>query len=183
MSETHSEEFKAKVVLEAASGEQGSLSKIAGEYEVTPAQIVEWAAGMDLPSEDLYTMAREAGVDPDDLAMDVELTSGSKRFLDSISYGVTPDVINMKKLGFWTTFGAGFVLLIVLALMGIYQFTTAQTIQQVLESSGSHYEVTQLKAREQQRLNSFGVVDADQEIYRVPIDQVIEQMARDAEEQ
>lgn len=183
MSESYSQEFKAKVVLEAASGEQGSLSEIAGEYEVTPKQIVTWAADMDLPSEDLHALAREAGVDPDDLATDVELTSGSKRFLDSVSYGVTPDVINMKKLGFWTTFGAGFVLLIVLALMAIYQFTTTQTIQQMLERSGSHYEVEKLKEIEQQRLNSFGVVDADQEVYRVPVDRVIEQIARDAEEQ
>lgn len=183
MSESYSQDFKAKVVLEAASGEQGSLSEVAGRHDVTPSQIVDWAADMDLPSEDLHALAREAGVDADDLAKGLELTSSSKRFQDSISYGVTPDIINMKKLGFWTTFGAGFVLLIVLALMGIYQFTTAQTIQQVLEGSGSHYEVTQLKERQQQRLNSFGVVDADQEIYRVPVDLVIEQMARDEEEQ
>jgi len=183
MSEPTSREFKAKVVLEATSGDTPEPIRVAQKYDVTPQQIVEWAADMKISSEDLRSLAKAAGLGGSDFSVDVELSSESGEFIENIEYGVSHDWINMKRLAFWTSYGAGFVLLIIVALMATYTYTTEQTVRQAIEQSGNHYPVLELKERDTQKLSSFGVVDADQEIYRVPIELVIEQMARDAEAQ
>ena len=177
----YSREYKAKVVLEATS-EDADPVEVARRHNVTPGTLLSWANQMDVNDLQLKKLAEAAGTEgAHDAIETVDVDSNSDRFAASIEYGATHDILDMKKLTFWSLFGTGFVLLIILALYGAYTLTTSQTIQQVYEQGGDHYEVRELHERQRADLESFGVVDAEEEIYRVPIDSVFSRMVREAE--
>ncbi len=175
---TYSREFKAKVVLETMSGETITPHKVAEKYEVSTEDILNWANEMDLSAENMEKLSSAVEGYTVEAPEEVELEYEEDLFEQEVSYGATFDILNMKMLTFWTVFGTGLVLLIILTLMVVYHFSTASTIQEVSERS-EYYEITLLKQREQEQLSSFGVVDLENEIYRIPIDSVITRMARD----
>lgn len=179
--EKFTREYKAKVVLEATS-EGVDPVEVAKKYDISPATLLTWANELVVSDVQLKKLVQAAGHEAHDAIEMVELESDSERFSASVKYGATHDILDMKKLAFWSFFGTGFVLLIIVALYGAYTLTTSQTIQQVYEQSGDHYEVRTLQERHRRDLSSFGVVDADEEIYRVPVDSVISRMVREAEE-
>lgn len=180
---THSREFRARVVLEASSGEKDPL-QVAETHGVSPQQILDWATEMNISVEGLVRLRKAAGEEASHGGggMPVSISTDSERFADSIRYGATHDILDMRKLTFWSLFGSGFVLLIIVALMAAYSLTTTETIRQVYEQSGDHYRIHQLHERDRQRLSGFGVVDAEEGVYHVPIERVFDRMVREAGE-
>jgi transposase-like protein len=174
---SYSREFKAKVVLETMSGETITPHKVAEKYEITTEDILKWSNEMDLSAENLEKLSSAVEGYTVEAPEEVDLEYEEDLFGQEVSFGATYDILNMKMLTFWTAFGTGLVLLIILALMAVYHFSTSSTIREVSERS-EYYDITLLKQREQEQLSSFGVVDLENEIYRIPIDSVITRMAR-----
>ncbi len=176
--EKYSKEFKAKVVLEAVSGEEVNPLEVAKKYELDPSQLLSWARQMEISDTNIDKLAEAVGEEYGGDAGEVDLDTSDEVFATEVSYGAAFDTLNMKRLWSWVAFGSLFVLLAVLGLMAVYSLSSVQTVQQVSERS-EYYEVRDLKLRDQERLSSFGVVDLEEGIYHVPIDSVINRMAEE----
>jgi hypothetical protein len=90
----------------------------------------------------------------------------------SLNYGVTPDKLNNKKL--FGLFLAGIILVVVLVyismtLFNYYAFTSSQAAAE----SAVFYEIEDLKAQDKQLLTTFGVIDEESGLFRVPVDTAI----------
>lgn len=179
--QSYSDDFKAKLVLQATSPQGPSPSEITGEHGITVQELVSWAMEMDLSSEDIQLLKTAAGDESDGASSDVTLTGTSATFVDDIRFGMTRDILDVRKVAFWTFFGSGFVAFLVVGMVLIYSVITTNSIQRAYAESGGNYEVSQLKAEQAEHLDSFGVLDTDEGVYHVPIDAVIEQMAAGAE--
>lgn len=179
---SYSREFKAKVVLEAVSGESNTPQEVAEKYDVSAAQILSWARELDISESHLNKLKSSIGEstsDADEADSDqVEIESSDELFLSEVEYGVTYDTLNYGRLTFWTVFGTGFVILAVLALMAIYE-NSVRTVQQQVSETSEYYQVRDLNARDQEILSSFGVVDPEEGIYRIPIDSAISRMVEE----
>ncbi|MEX1063342.1 MAG: hypothetical protein WEC12_07040 [Balneolaceae bacterium] len=174
---SYTREFKAKVVLEAVSGEEVNPQEVADRHELSAAQILSWAREMDISDVNLEKLSAGAE-DPE--SESVDLNTSSTLFASEVNFGATFDVIDMKKLIYWSIFGSAYVGLLVLAVMAIFTFSTASTVQQVSEQS-EFYDVQNLKQRDQESLSSFGIVNLEEGIYHVPVDSVISRMTQDEE--
>ena len=90
----YSREFKAKVVLEAVSGEEANPVEVAEKYEVTTGQILRWAREMDISDVNLDKLATEAvtagEAGDDDESQVVELDTDNEVFASEVSFGATP---------------------------------------------------------------------------------------------
>ncbi len=172
-----SREFKAKVVLEVVSGEHINPHEVAEKYDINPSDILAWAHEMDISDVNLDNLSKAVEGSGQELENEVEIEIKNDTLASEIEYGVTFDYLDMKKLTFWSVFGTVLVILIIQSLIWVYGYSSDQTTRQVLE--GSEYrEINQLKLRDEETLSSFGVVDLENGIYRMPIDTVITRMAQ-----
>lgn len=179
---TFSREFKSKVVQEAVSGEQVNPVEVAEKYDVTPDQIVSWAHELDLPPEKIEKLTEATGgshQEPGE-AVIVELETSSKVFESEVKYGATYDIVNMRILTFWTIFGCIFIAVTIMIMIGLFNFGTVSTGREMSERS-EYYEMRELIQRDTETLSSFGVVDLENRVFRMPIDTVISRMAQDEE--
>ncbi|WP_340103644.1 hypothetical protein [Rhodohalobacter sp. 8-1] len=161
---------KTKIALEAASGDRGTIINLAEKHDVTVEEIEEWI--------------RETGVtnvtSPD--ADDQESVSilATEEFASDYEFGATPDKLNYSRLFFWTIFGTAVILLFIVAVFNVYDYTYDGVIQRNAEES-MYYEIDQLEASSTEELNSFGVVNLEEGIYRIPIDSAITKIAQESE--
>ncbi|MEX0995134.1 MAG: hypothetical protein WD599_06355, partial [Balneolaceae bacterium] len=156
----------------------------AKKYEVSPGQILAWAQEMDISDHNLEQLKNSVETRSADTHTDtdeVELESSDELFTSEVEYGVSYDNLNYGRLTFWMVFGTGFVILAILTLMAIYQYSST-TIQQQVSEQSEYYQLRDLREREQDILSSFGVVNLEEGIYRIPIDSAISRMAEVDEE-
>lgn len=166
----YSSEFKAKVVLEASSAEGDGVQQIADKYNVTTEEIAIWARDMGI-----------SGVDSSDPSTDeITLEVKNESFYSAVDFGAQEDKLNYKRLTFWTVFGTAFVLIIVVSLIYVFDSTVSSTQQQVSAQS-QYLDVNELKMRDEATLSSFGVVNPEAGIYRIPIDSAITLMLSENE--
>lgn len=159
-------EEKTKIALEASSG---SIEETAEKYGVEPQQVNEWI--------------RETGVGTVSIAAeeDEELTlESSQEFGKGFDAGVTPDTLNFGRLTFWSVFGSAVILLMIISIYFVYDYSF-QAIDQQRSSESIYYDISDLKERERVKLDSFGVVSLDDGIYHMPIDSAIARIATDSE--
>jgi hypothetical protein len=166
----YSSEFKAKVVLEASSAEGDGVQQIAEKYNVTTEEIAVWSREMGI--SDVGTT--DASTD------EITLEARSEDFYSAVGFGAQEDKLNYKRLTFWTLFGTIFVLVIVVSLIYVFDTTISKTQQQVSAQS-NYFDVNELKSRDEATLSSFGVVDPENGIYRIPIDSAITLMLSENE--
>lgn len=163
-------EEKKKIALEAASGDQGTLANLAEKHEVSVEEIKRWM--------------RETGVDDvnnkniDD--RESVSVSATEEFAHDYEFGATPDHLNYRRLFFWSIFGTAVVLIFIIAVFNVYEYTFQGIGQQSSESS-QYYEVNELRENDQEQLNSFGVVDLEEGVYHIPIDSAIAKMAEESQ--
>jgi hypothetical protein len=169
-SKNFTKEEKASIALKAVSGGDDAFSKLADEHDVSVETIKEWA--------------RETGVAPVETSVDNDDNEVSliatEDFESSVEFGATRDDLNIGRLTFWTIFGTSVILLIVVAIMNIYEysFTSADQLQ---SERSQFYNIQNIEQEAQAHLNSFGVVDLEEGIYRIPVDSAIAIMASDIE--
>ncbi|TVQ65093.1 MAG: hypothetical protein EA360_10690 [Balneolaceae bacterium] len=145
---------KAEIVEKALSGGDPEIRKIAENYQVPAEEIRRWI--QESKSESVETFS-----------LDV-----SEEFADSVEFGATHDRLNYNKLTFWSLFGTGAIIIFIVAVMFMHEYTRTASLQTSSEQS-IYFDIRELQRNDLQRLNSFGVVDPDEGIYRIPIDSAI----------
>lgn len=182
MADKHSSEFKAKVALDAITQGRAVIEKIAQKYDVSEEEVRAWTAKMYNEAESIFGEETEFSPtgheDSDFIAEDVYLSTDSEKFNYDVEYGVTKDDLNYKQLIFWSSLIVGLVIIMSVGLVYFAEFSLFDTQQRV--SGASPASVAQeLKTEQMQELNSFGVVDLEEGLYRIPIDSAINRIAID----
>jgi transposase-like protein len=160
-------EEKAAIALKAVSGDDHTKQELAKEHNVTVEQIDQWI--------------RETGVKPVTDSNDTVELEANEDFAESVEFGAVPDRLNYPRLTFWSIFGTVVIVMMVLAIMAIYEYTSTSA-QQARSAESEFYELRELQQRDQSTLDSFGVVDPEQGIYRIPIDSAITIIAQDSDD-
>lgn len=176
MSDTFSSEFKAKIALEAVSKDRSAIKEIAEKYDVTEDQVLNWVAKLQNDAPQIF--AAESSVAEEALTEDVEISTDDEEFASAVNHGVMSDELNYSKLIFWSTLGTALVVIFVVGLIYFSQYSLFET-QKKVSAQSTYSEVKELKAKQNQELNSFGVVDLEEGLYRIPIDSAISRIAID----
>lgn len=165
-SKKFTKEEKAAIALKAASGGAQEIKQLAEKHNISEEKIKTWI--------------RETGATSVEDANEEYSLEATDEFTKQVEFGVTFDKLNYNRLTFWTVFGTSVILIFVLAIMAVHNYTSIGSTQQASERS-LYYDIEQLKDNDRTKLESFGVVDPDEGIYHIPIDSAISIMARDFE--
>lgn len=179
MSSKHSAEFKAKVALEAVSEQNKILSEVADKYDVSLEEVTSWTEELRSKASNVF----------DGAATSIEHAHGSKvedyniesddsEFIYAVSHGVEEENLDYKNIYVWSGLGIAIVTIIVVALIYYAQFSFSNAQRNALNTS-SYLEITKLKADQTEHINTYGVVDLEAGIYRIPIEQAISNIAID----
>lgn len=176
MSETYSSEFKAKVALEAVNKDDAEVKKIAAKHGVSEEEIKNWISLLVAGVSQLFPEETATAEEPE--GEDVELSTEDQELADAVSHGVMSDNLNYKKLTFWAALGTSIVVIFVIGLVVFSQYSLFEA-QKNVSSRTTFADVNELHAKQKQELNSFGVVDIEKGLYRIPIDSAISRIATD----
>ncbi len=163
-SKKYSIDEKTKIALEASSG---SIEETAKKYGLKVSEIE------DFMRETGVQNVKDEAKESDEVTLEV-----TDDFAGSYEFGATPDKLNYGRLVFWSVFGTAVVLLMIVSIMYIYDYSF-QSIQSQRSAESIYYDITELKERDQARLDSFGVVDLEEGIYHIPIDSAIARIVTD----
>lgn len=158
------DEEKNSIALKAVSGGDDTIKELSEKHNISEEIIRNWI--------------RETGVKPVEEKVEEVTLDASDDFFKSLSYGATFDDLNYKRLIFWSVFGTVIVIIFVLSIFLIYDYTNTSTSQLRSEQS-RFYNIEEIQQNDQETLNSFGVVDAEAGIYRIPIDSAITEIANE----
>lgn len=177
--QNYTSEFKSKVALEALEQDKQNLDRLSDKYDVPVSLILQWTVQLEKEGADVFeseTAAQkeeEAHIE-DHESVDVEVDNAD--IAESISFGVMHDDLNYKRLIFWSVLGMILVVIFVKGLFEMYQYNTAVSRDRISEES-QYYQIQELNKEAQETLNSFGVVNAEEGIYRIPIDSAMKDIA------
>ncbi len=101
-----------------------------------------------------------------------------KELEKSVSHGVSFDTINLRTVSFWIVFG---ILLVTISLIGVYNMFTYNRFLSSQEAaiSAVYHDLEQRREREDEKLNSFELIDEENQRYRIPIDSAMSLIATD----
>jgi hypothetical protein len=100
---------------------------------------------------------------------DVQLTGGDNEFTHSIEKGVTDDVLNIKALTFWSIITVIYMIVMVYGGYQIYTYWGFKS-KMDLAINAEYKELNSKVSADQEHLNTFGIVNADSGVYRIPIE-------------
>lgn len=177
MSDKQSSEFKSKVAQEAASESQKVIQKIAAKYEVSEEEVIKWTSkysdkGIGLSQTGSHSDSDEGSVE------DVDISTEDEELASGVSHGVMSDNLNYGKLIFWSTVGTSLVVIFVVGIVFFSQYSLFEA-QKEASLRVTYSDFSDLRAEQEQKLNTFGVVDLEDGIYRIPIDSAISRIAID----
>ncbi len=180
MSSKNSAEFKAKIALEALAISDGNFDELAGKHGVSQDEIVAWADQLKKNASTIFTgsTTSTSAVPSEGFVEEFSYNTSDQDFLADYDIGVTTDTLNLKRISIWAGSGVVFVTIAIIALVHFADFAITGAQQRASENS-EYSEIVKLKADQNEVLNSFGVVDAEKGIYRIPIDKAIEKIAKD----
>lgn len=177
MSDKYSSEFKAKIALEASSQARSVIKEIAEKYDVSEDQVIAWAAKLEDEAVKIFGTETAHHMD-ESVVEDVDISTDDAEFAAAVEHGVMSDTLNYRKLIFWTTLGTSLVIIFVIGLVYFSQYSLFET-QKEVSANSTFSNIKDLKAQQDQVLNSYGVVDIEEGIYRIPIDSAISRIAID----
>ncbi len=175
----YSAEFKTKVAREALDLPEEEVHSLAQKYDVPVSAVLTWKTQFQNKGSDAFQDEYEAeGRQPikDHETVDVEINNPD--ITDSIGHGAMLDRLNYPRLIFWGVLGIILLFIFIVSLVQMFKFN-AQITGEQLAGSGEYYRVADLKKEAEETLNSFGIVDMDNGIYRIPIDSAINELAVD----
>ena len=176
--ETYNSEFKAKVALKALARNKKNLEPLSERYDVPVSLILVWAAQLEQNAAGVYEVSTAPDIEEVQPApVDIEISS--VEIANSLEQGVMSDDLNYKRLVAWSFIGLILVTVFTQMLIEIFQINTSKHPEQV-PGNDAFYEVTQDKREARKRLSTYGVMNEEGTIFRVPVDMVIEQMAEQA---
>ncbi len=91
---------------------------------------------------------------------------------ESINYGVTPDTLNYKRLFGYFFGGIILVSVMVYGSKTMFNYFSFKASQEAAINA-VFYDIEELRAKDKEILTTFGVVDEDKNLYRVPVDSAI----------
>ncbi|NGP77136.1 hypothetical protein G3570_10860 [Balneolaceae bacterium YR4-1] len=178
--QNYTSEFKTKVATKALEQDKQNLDRLSDKYEVPVSQILKWTVQLEKEGADAFkeevqpeSSDSESHIE-DHESVDVEVDNPD--IAESISFGVMHDDLNYKRLIFWSVLGMILVAIFVKGLVEMYQYNTTVSRDRISEES-QYYQIKQLNEEAQETLNSFGVVDPEAGIYRIPIDSAMNDIA------
>lgn len=178
--QTYTPEFKRKVASEAIDQNKENLDSLSDKYEVPVSLILTWTVKLEKEGESAFKTSEtpdEAEAEPriaDEETVDLEVSNS--KLARSLSLGVMSDELNYKRLVFWCILGMALVLIFIFALFEMYEYNSDVTQDRILESS-EYYDINQLRTEGEETLSTFGVVDLEEGIYRIPIDSAMNDIA------
>ncbi len=178
--QNYTSEFKSKVASKALEQDKQNLDRLSDKYEVPVSLILKWTVQLEKEGTDAFKAEAETGAKDseahieDHESVDVEVDNPD--IAESISFGVMHDDLNYKRLFFWSILGMILVVIFVVGLIEMYQYNTSVSRDRISEES-QYYQINQLNEEAQETLNSFGVVDPEAGIYRIPIDSAMNDIA------
>jgi len=110
--------------------------------------------------------------------VNVSIKSDDTTFVTSVNHGVEEEGLDLGAIYKWSGIGIVTVVVFVVVLMYYAQYALNSAKSNVNVTS-SYYEIEQLTQEADERLNSYGVIDSEEGIYRIPIDEAINKMATD----
>lgn len=158
------EKEKIAIAKQASSGDEASIKKLAGKYDLTEDEIRSWVREFD-------TLVVEE-------TENVLYLETSEDFEKSVTFGASFDKLNYKRLVFWSFFGSVTLMLFIVAIMLMHDYSRSSVHQDRSERS-LFYDIDELQRRDRLKLESFGVVNPDEGIYRIPIDSAITNITTD----
>lgn len=176
----YSAEFKKEVAQKALDQSKQNLDELSEEYDVPVSVILMWATEFEKGGDDVFESEEDTEEEPTGEQEQIDVEISDDRVVDSINFGVMLDQLNYKRLVFWSVFGVIIVSVLVQALFELYQYNQS-FVEERVSSESQYYQANQLREEAEQQLNSFGVIDLENEIYRIPIDSAISNMAADEE--
>lgn len=171
-------EFKKEIAQKALDQDKKNLDRLSKQHDVPVSVILMWATEFEKGGDEAFKTPEKEVSDNTEEKVDVEITDD--KIANSVEHGVMDDKLNYKRLVFWSVFGTILVIIFIKALFEMYQYNM-QATQERVSSESEYYQITQMKEEARQDLNSFGVVDLENGIYRIPIDSAINKMAADEE--
>lgn len=176
--QNYTSEFKVKVASEALEQDKENLDSLSDKYDVPVSTILTWTVELEKGAIDLLDTSQEPKNTESHIAdrESVNVEVDDPEVAESISYGVMHDKLNYNRLAFWSILGMILVVIFVKGLMEMYQYNLDVTKDRVSEGS-EYYQVNQLKREAEETLSSFGVVDPEEGIYRIPIDSAMNDIA------
>lgn len=159
-------EEKAAIALKAQAGDADAKQELAEKHGVTIEEIDKWI--------------RETGDESVDESDETVSLEASEIFAESVRFGAVRDILNYPRLVFWSAFGTIVILIMVLAIMAVYEYTFTGA-QQDRATESQYYNISEIQQKERATLESYGVVDIEEGIYRIPIDSAMTLIAEEAE--
>ncbi len=103
---------------------------------------------------------------------EMQLSGASQEFVLSVEKGVTVDVLDIKMITFWSIITIAFMIAMAYSGYRIYKFYGFQSkVEQAI--STEYKELREKRAADTQHLGSYGMVDGEAGVYRIPIDAAI----------
>lgn len=172
-------DFKKEVAQKALDQSKKNLDGLSTEYDVPVSVILMWATELEQGGPDVFETTDDDDAfieEPDSIDLEIR----NEEVAESVGYGAMFDKLNYKRLVFWSVFGIALLLIFVQALLEMYQYNV-QSLEDRVVGEGEFYKVNLLKRDAREQLNSFGVVNLEEGIYRIPIDSAISDIAEDLE--
>ncbi len=170
-------EFKKKIAQKALENNKQNLEQLSEQYDVPVSVILMWATELEKGGEGAFEEASDTeSTAQKDKLKTADVNISDDELADSMQHGVMYDKLNYKRLTFWSVLGVILVIVFVQALFEMYQYHM-DTTQLRVSSESEYYQSKELKEDAEEKLNTFGVVDLEEGIYRMPVDSVINEMA------
>lgn len=172
MSSKHSAKSKANIALEALSLSENELDTLAEKHGVTKSEIKTWVKDLKKSAATVFSEEETGSHHHHAPGEDVTIETEDEDLYRYVQHGVHEDKLNYKKLTFWSVLGTALVIIIIALLIPFSQMTLFNAKMDASENS-TPLEIRELRAQDEETLNSFGVVDLENDIYRIPIDSAI----------
>lgn len=177
----YSPEFKREVAQQALNQSKRNLDDLSEKYDVPVSVILMWATELEKGGPDVFERTEEeAPAAEPEQAPEIDIDVGDSEIAEGFSYGVMKDRLNYRRLIFWSILGVILISIFVQALMEMNSYN----IRITKENHAAQYdysEVKRIKQQAREQLNSFGVVSLEENIFRIPVDSAISDIASDAE--
>lgn len=103
---------------------------------------------------------------------EIDIDVSSEKMARSYNRGAMDDNPNYTRILFWASLGFVIFVTFVYMLSSMYQYNR-YTVEQEVSANSAYYQIQELNEKEEQILTSYGVVNAENGIYRIPIDSAI----------
>lgn len=171
MSANHTAEFKAKAALEALTKKNDMFADISAKYGLKSGDLESWVSELQENAHTIFSASGTHSASSSEI-IDVSLESDNNSFITAINYGAEEEGLDISSITKWSLFGIAAVIVFIVALIPFSQYAFNAAVDEANINS-TYYDITELEEQAEATLNSYGVVDLEKGIYRIPIDEAI----------